>query len=209
MTLVYYVGRTAIRFCSRILFKLRMDGGDNVPTRGPAIFAMNHQSFLDPPLAGCMIKGEIYYLARRTLFEKPVLKWLLPKVNVISVDRDGQDRAALKIVIRLLEEGHRVLIFPEGTRSPDGSLQSAKPGLGLIAAKTRAPVIPLRIFGSHEALPRGGTGLKFVPIRIHVGKPLVFNEIYKGKEDYQRISDAVMAAIARLGDPSPPIVGGR
>lgn len=199
MNPLYFVLWKLARAAARALFKLRLEGAENIPKKGPAILAMNHQSFLDPPMAGCVVEGEIYYLARKSLLDKPVLKWLLPRINVIPVDRDGQDRSALKTIIRLLEQGHRVLVFPEGTRSRDGRLLPAKPGLGLIAAKTGAPVIPLRIFGSREALPREGGGLRFVPIRIFAGEPMRFEGAAKGKDDYQQISDAVMAAIARLG----------
>lgn len=199
MNLLYHVLWRLARMAAKALFRLRLEGEEHIPRSGPAILAMNHQSFLDPPMLGCMVRGEIYYLARRSLFEKPVLKWLLPRVNVIPVDRDGQDRSALKQVIRLLEEGKRVLIFPEGTRSRDGRLLPAKAGLGLIAAKTGAPVVPLRIFGSGEALPRDGGRLRFVPVRIRAGAPLRFVGAGGGKDDYQKISDAVMEAIARLG----------
>lgn len=199
MNPLYHVLWRLARLAAKALFKLRLEGEENIPASGPAILAMNHQSFLDPPMLGCMVRGEIYYLARRSLFDKPVLKWLLPRVNVIPVDRDGQDRSALKQVIRLLEEGKRVLIFPEGTRSRDGRLLPAKAGLGMIAAKTGAPVVPLRIFGSGKALPRDSGRLRFVPVRIRAGAPLRFGGAVAGKADYQTISDTVMDAIARLG----------
>jgi 1-acyl-sn-glycerol-3-phosphate acyltransferase len=168
---------------------------------GPAILAMNHQSYLDPLLAGIASDRAIYFLARRTLLDAPTLGWLLPKLNVIPVNQEGVDRSAIKAVIRILNTSHAVLIFPEGSRTLDGNLQPAEPGLGLVIAKTLAPVVPMRIFGAHEALPRGGGGLHLVPITIVIGEPISFTAAdlgLPGKNLYQQLSQRVMDAIASL-----------
>ncbi len=168
---------------------------------GPVILAMNHQSYLDPPLAGITCDRAIYFLARRTLMEVPLLGWLLPKLNVIPVNQEGIDRSALKALIRVLKSGNAALVFPEGSRTLDGNLQSAEPGLGLVIAKTLAPVVPMRIFGAHEALPRGGGGLHFTPITIVIGEPIFFTVAdvkSREKDAYGRLSQRVMDAIAAL-----------
>ena len=168
---------------------------------GPAIFAMNHESYLDPLLAGSTCDRAIYFLARRSLLDAPLLGWLLPKLNVIPVNQEGVDRSAIKALIRILKAGNGVLVFPEGARTLDGNLQPAEPGLGFVIAKTRAPVVPMRIFGAHEALPRGGGGLHFVPITIVIGEPIVFNAADlgpPGKNLYPRLSERVMDAISTL-----------
>ena len=168
---------------------------------GPVILAMNHQSYLDPPLAGVTSDRAVYFLARRTLLDVPLLGWLLPKLNVIPVNQEGIDRSALKSLIRVLKGGNAALVFPEGSRTVDGGLQPAEPGLGLVIAKTLAPVVPMRIFGAHEALPRGGGGLHFVPITIVIGEPIFFTAADlnpPGKDLYKRLSQRVMDAIAAL-----------
>ena len=137
---------------------------------------MNHQSYLDPPLAGVAAGREMYFLARKTLLEVPVLGWLLPRLNVVPVDQEGNDRSALKALIRILKSGNGTVVFPEGARTLDGDLQPALPGLGFVIAKTLAPVVPMRIFGAHVALPRGGGRLRFVPITIVVGEPIHFTK---------------------------------
>jgi 1-acyl-sn-glycerol-3-phosphate acyltransferase len=168
---------------------------------GPVILAMNHQSYLDPPLAGTACDRAIYFLARRTLLDAPLLGWLLPKLNVIPVNQEGVDRGAIKALIRVLKAGNGVLVFPEGSRTLDGKLQPAEPGLGLVIAKTLAPVVPMRIFGAHEALPRGGGGLHFVPITIVIGEPIFLTAADvgpPGKNLYWRLSERVVDAIAAL-----------
>src|SRR5207247_9208778 len=143
----------------------------------------------------------IYFLARRTLLEMPLLGWLLPKLNVIPVNQEGVDRSAIKALIRILKAGNGVLVFPEGSRSLDGKLQPAEPGLGLVIAKTLAPVVPMRIFGAHEALPRGRGGLRLLPITIVIGEPIFFTAADlsgPGKNLYGRLSERVMNAIAAL-----------
>jgi 1-acyl-sn-glycerol-3-phosphate acyltransferase len=168
---------------------------------GPVILAMNHQSYLDPPLAGITCDRPIYFLARRTLLDVPLLGRVLPKVNVIPVNQEGVDRSAIKALIRLLQAGNGVLVFPEGSRTLDGNLQPAEPGLGLVIAKTLAPVVPMRIFGARDALPREGGGLRLVPITIVIGEPIVFSAADlepPGKNLYAALSDRVMKAIAAL-----------
>ncbi len=167
---------------------------------GPVILAANHSSYLDPPLIGIACKRAIYFLARKSLLDGPVLGWLLPKLNVIPVDQEGADRSALKALIRILKKGDAALVFPEGERTKDGNLQPALPGIGLVIAKTLAPVVPVRIFGTREAWPRGGRP-HFHPVTVVVGEPIHFAEADlqpAGKDLYLRLSQRVMNAIAAL-----------
>ena len=173
---------------------------------GPLILASNHQSYFDPPLVGICSQRGVYYLARKTLLQIPLLGKLLPYINVILVDRDGNDMSALKTVIRTVKSGNGVVLFPEGTRSPDGTLQRGKAGIGLVIAKTGAPVQPMRIFGSYEAFPKGSGSITACPISVVVGEAIYFTpeeldpDSCGGDERllYQRLSDRVMEAIAEL-----------
>jgi 1-acyl-sn-glycerol-3-phosphate acyltransferase len=201
MNFYYWVGYHLSRLVGRLFFHLRVVHRERMLQNGPVILAMNHQSYLDPPLAGITCDRAVYFLARRTLLDVPLLGRLLPKLNVIPVNQEGIDRSALKALIRVLKAGNAALVFPEGSRTVDGSLQPAEPGLGLVIAKTLAPVVPMRIFGAHEALPRGGGGLHFVPITIVIGEPIFFTAADldpPGKDVYKRLSQGVMNAIADL-----------
>src|SRR5262244_878217 len=175
MNFYYWLGYHLSRLVGRCFFRLHVLHRERMLQSGPVILALNHQSYLDPPLAGTACDRAIYFLARRTLLDVPLLGWLLPKLNVIPVNQEGIDRSAIKAVIRVLQGGNGVLVFPEGSRTLDGNLQPAEPGLGLVMAKTLAPVVPMRIFGAREALPRGGGGLRFVPITIVIGDPILFS----------------------------------
>jgi 1-acyl-sn-glycerol-3-phosphate acyltransferase len=201
MNFYYWLGYHFSRLAGRLLFRFRVVHRERMIQKGGVILAMNHQSYLDPPLAGTTCDRAIYFLARRTLLNAPLLAWLLPKLNVIPVNQEGVDRGAIKALIRILKAGNGVLVFPEGSRTLDGTLQAAEPGLGLVIAKTLAPVVPMRIFGAHEALPRGGGSLCFVPITIVIGEPIFFSAddlSPPGKDLYGRLSQRVMDAIASL-----------
>ena len=201
MNVYYWIGYNLSRLIGRLCFRLRIMHRERMIQTGPVILAMNHQSYLDPPLAGIACDRAIYFLARRTLMDLPLFCWLLPKLNVIPVNQEGIDRSALKALIRVLKSGNAALVFPEGARTLDGNLQLAQPGVGLVIAKTLAPVVPMRIFGAHQALPRGGGGLHFVPITIVVGEPIFFTPLElesPAKNRYEQISQRVMDAIAAL-----------
>ena len=168
---------------------------------GPLILAVNHSSYFDPPLAGICSRRAVYYLARKNLLEWPFFGPLFPAMNVIPVERDGNDMSALREVIRKVREGNGIVLFPEGTRSKDGNLQPARPGIGLVIAKTLAPVLPMRIFGSYHAFPKGSRGLRLTKITVVIGEPLRFTReeaTPATRETYQHLSDRVMEAIAAL-----------
>ena len=203
MTPLYRIGYTLCNLVGKVAFDFKVYGRENLIEDGPAILASNHQSYLDPPCIGMACRNDIYYLARNTLYQRPLIGPLLKRLNTVPVDRDRGDVSSIKTIIRLLRSGHRVIIFPEGTRSSDGKLQPARAGLGMIIAKTLAPVVPVRVFGSFEALPRVG-GIKLRPVSVVVGKPMRFSEdALKGDRDvYQKLSNQVMEKIASLELPA-------
>ncbi|MGH8045698.1 MAG: lysophospholipid acyltransferase family protein [Chthoniobacterales bacterium] len=201
MTFTYWFFATLARILARLLFRYRIIHRERLPESGGLILAANHQSYFDPPLVGICSRRAVHYLARKTLMDWPFFGPMFPDMNVIPVDRGGNDMSALKKVIHKIREGEGVVLFPEGTRSLDGNLQPAQPGVGLVIAKTLAPVVPMRIFGSYEAFPKNSKGVKLHPIRVVVGEPIVFREedVGEGKrEDYQRLSQRVMDAIGAL-----------
>lgn len=201
MTFTYWFFKNLAKLLAKIIFRFRVIHPERLPQSGGLILAANHLSYFDPPLVGICSNRAVHYLARKTLMEWPFFGPLFPDMNVIPVDRDGNDMSALKTVIRKIKEGEGVVLFPEGTRSRDGNLQPGQAGVGLVIAKTLAPVVPVRIFGSYEAFPRGSKGVKLHPIRVVIGEPIHFTKedvANADRETYRQLSQRVMDAIARL-----------
>lgn len=201
MTIVYNIFYTLAKWLARLFFDFRVIHPERIPEEGGVILASNHQSYFDPPLVGICSHRGVHYLARKTLLKWPFFGPLFPAMNVIPVDRDGNDMAALKTVIRKIRDGEGVVLFPEGTRTRDGNLQPAQAGVGLVIAKTGAPVVPMRIFGAYEAFPRGAKGIHLHPIRVVVGKPIHFSReetANADRETYRKLGQRVMDEIAAL-----------
>ncbi len=145
-------------------------------------------------------------MARDTLFHNPLIGWLLRSWNVMPLKREGGDLGGLRTVLRMLREGKAVLLFPEGTRSRDGRLQTARAGIGMIAARTRAPIVPVRLFGTGAAMPRGKSLPRPAKVTIVFGEPFTYPlpedfeklPAERQKALYQEISDEVMRRIGAL-----------
>ena len=207
MNLSYRIGWHLFRAVYATYFRWRVFGAENVPLQGGVILASNHASFLDPPLVGSGLKRDINYLARESLFRFPGIGALLRSWNAVPVDRDGGGAKGLKIILDRLLNGAGIILFPEGTRTKDGKLQSARSGIGLTVIKSQAPVVPVRVFGTFEAY---GRNHKFpCPHRVIVkyGRPMNFETLRaeaktcdktRLKEIYQQVADEIMAAIAKL-----------
>ena len=208
---VYGVCHYLIGVLYGMFFRGDVVGLEHLPATGGFLVAANHTSFLDPPFIGCQVPRQIAYFARKTLWKGGFASWWLDSVGTIPVDRDGgQDVSAIKRVLKAIRDERGLILFPEGTRSPDGQLQAAKAGVGLIACRTQVPVVPVRIFGSFEAygkgakLPRLGTRVTIV-----FGRPVLpaaYDEPTAGKERYQIASERIMAHIAALRLPASAVI---
>ncbi|GAT34997.1 1-acyl-sn-glycerol-3-phosphate acyltransferase [Terrimicrobium sacchariphilum] len=201
MTLVYCIFYNLAKILAKTLFRMRVVHPERMIETGPLILAVNHSSYFDPPLAGICSRRAVYYLARKSLLKWPFFGPLFPDMNVIPVERDGNDMSALREVIKKVKEGNGIVLFPEGTRSKDGNLQKAKAGIGLVIAKTQAPVVPMRIFGAYEAFPKGTKRMRFTKITVVIGEPIYFTKDElsdNSRETYQRLSDRVMEGISKL-----------
>jgi 1-acyl-sn-glycerol-3-phosphate acyltransferase len=198
------------RFLFRVYFRLyhrgRIFNAERLPDKGAFILAGNHVSFLDPPFFGLCCRREAFYLARDTLFRNPIAGRILRSWNCVPINRDRGDIGALRTVLRLLEERKAMLMFPEGTRSRDGRPQEARAGIGMIVARARVPVVPMRIFGTERALPRGASLPRPAKVIIKFGEPFLCPfpgnlEQLRGDElrvIYQEVGREIMRRIAAL-----------
>lgn len=203
MTIPYFITKHTFRIVAKILWRHRLFYPERVQVEGPCLIAVNHASFLDPLAVGSFFPGSIYYLARKTLFHG-FLAWLLPRLQALPVDQDNPEVSTLKRMVKVLKDGHKLLIFPEGERTWDGYLKtSGEAGVGFVAAKAGVPVLPVRIFGAYEAYPRGAKFPKPGRVSVVPGPLLDFGKFpeesgLSGKELYQAISDRIMQAIAAI-----------
>src|SRR5262245_12047106 len=151
-------------------FSLRTEGRRNVPATGPALLIANHQSYLDPAVVGLATRRHLCFLARETLFRRPAFARLIRLLNAVPVDQDGVGIGGLRIILRQLQSGRAVVIFPEGHRTPDGNMLPLKPGVQLLIQKAKAPVVPVGIAGTFDAWPRWSPLPIPAPVFLPAGK---------------------------------------
>ncbi len=156
--------------------RYRSFGKDNIPSHGGVLIVSNHQSYMDPLLIGVGLLRQINIMARRSLFHKSVFfRWLIQSLNAFPLNDDSVDIGAMKEAIRRLKAGKVVLMFPEGTRTKDGSIGEIHPGVGVIAKRSGAPVVPAVIHGAFEVWPRTSKLFRFRPVKVAFGRPLHCN----------------------------------
>jgi len=200
--IMYFLGWLLSRIVLTVWHRYRILGTHHVPRSRGALIASNHASYLDPTIIGSALRFPIWYLARNTLFSRnKFFGWLIASVNAVPISRERLDLKTLHHIHDLCAKGAKVLIFPEGTRSPDGQLQKGHAGIGLFAEKVGVDIVPAYVAGSFEALPRQKLLPRPVRISVIFGPPLTLDRwqhIPPGRERYQAIADDLMAAIADL-----------
>ena len=202
---LYELVRVTAHWYFSTFYDYTQSGIEHIPSSGPVIFAANHVSFYDPPAIGACHDRPINYFARDSLFKGLFGKGLV-EIGTIPVARENAEIKSLKAIFRALKAKGAVAIYPEGTRSQDGKLMEPKPGAGMIASKSKAVVIPTRLFGTYEAFGRSDKIPK-VGGHIHIayGEPMFSDEIDPGKEHPERYLEAsrrIMSRIAQLEQPS-------
>lgn len=203
MSWIYKFGYHLSRELARGLFDYQAEGLEHRIDDGPALIACNHASYFDPPLVGIAYDNPVHFVARSSLFAPGLAEAILRRCNTIPINRERPDLATIRRILAVLRGGHRVVIFPEGTRTRDGRLGQAGAGIGMIVAKAGVPVQPVRLFGSFDALPRGAKFPRPAQVRLVIGEPLAPDDLLRaatidGKPDPRRIAQLVMQAIASL-----------
>lgn len=161
------------RLISTICFDMKVYGIRNVPRTGGVLIVSNHQSLLDPPLLGTRLHRPMSYMAKAELFEKGrFFTWMIRSLGAFPVRQGAGDVSAIKETVSRLQEGRMLNIFPEGSRTLDGSILPMQPGVALVVRRAGVPVVPVAIDGSFEAWPKGAKIFRRHPIRIVYGPPL-------------------------------------
>ena len=172
----YDATRVLARLVGVVLFRIRCQGREHFPRSGGALICANHQSFFDPVLVGLSCDRHVNYLARESLFHFCPFGWLIRWYDAIPIQREGMGIGGLKESLRRLKRGEMVLIFPEGTRTPNGQVQELQPGFCALARRAKVPLVPVGIDGAFDAWPRGQPLPGLSVIRLQIGQPLEFEE---------------------------------
>jgi len=183
--LVYLVLRYFARIVGVLVFELRCYGREHLQP-GAALILSTHQSNFDPILVGVAFSDRLNYVARRSLFSNPAFAAFIRLLDAIELDRDRSGLAGLKETLKRLKANQKVLVFPEGTRSPDGKINQIKPGFLAVARRSQVPLVPLAITGAFETLPRGSIWPRRYPLKVSIGKTIEFVE-YQELTDQQAI----------------------
>lgn len=200
--MIYYISRAVFWLLFKMFFRYSARGAGNVPRRGGFIIASNHLSFLDPAAAGMITMRKVHFLARETLFDNLLFNWWGTSVGAIPVKRGRFDLSAMRACLRYLKKGEIVSLFPEGTRSKDGTIRDPKAGVGYLAANAGVPIVPVLIKGSDKALPRYAVMIRLKRIKVIAARP-VEPKMFLNKEggyDYQAISNEVMRRVRELSE---------
>jgi 1-acyl-sn-glycerol-3-phosphate acyltransferase len=189
--MLYWIARFIVRVVATVFWRARATGRENVPLEGPLIVACNHVSYLDPPVMGSFVPRRVSYMAKKELFEIPILGPLIRALGAYPVDREGSATAAIKRSLEVLRSGGCVGIFPEGGRNKEGD-KEARGGVALLASLSKAPVVPAAIVG-------GGTAKRLGAIKVAFGRPIALPTGRKAtRDDLAKFTEETMSAINGL-----------
>jgi 1-acyl-sn-glycerol-3-phosphate acyltransferase len=184
---------------SQAWFRYRFSGKSHVPQTGPVLLVSNHQSHLDPVLVGIACPRQLKYLARKGLFFFPFSLWIR-SLGAVPIDRERGSIAGIRTTIDLLTKGEAVVVFPEGSRTPDGKMHPLLPGFCLLARRSGATIVPVAIDGAFDAMPRGSAFARPAKISLAFG-PSITSQQYEGLDDKQLtqiVTERIATAAASL-----------
>ncbi len=183
---LYDFAAGTIRLIVQLVWRGRGYGAENVPMTGPLIVACNHVSYLDPPGMGCFCPRRISFMAKKELFQIPVLGPGIAAVGAYPVDRNGSATAAIKRSLEVLRGGGCVGIFPEGTRNLTGEIEP-QTGVALLASLAKAPVVPACILGSDRAKYLAQIKVAFgPPMALPAGRKATHDDLAKFTADIMK-----------------------
>jgi 1-acyl-sn-glycerol-3-phosphate acyltransferase len=170
--LFYRWVRLTSRIVSVVMFSLRTEGQHHLDVKGGGMLLSTHQSLLDPVLVGMIANRRLNYLARKTLFKNVIFGFVIGLLDAIEIDRERGGLAGLREMLKRLQKGELVLLFPEGTRTPDGEIGVLKPGFIPVARRSQVPLMPIAVVGAYDCLPKGTKIPTRSPIAVVFGAPI-------------------------------------
>lgn len=186
---LYPLAKTLVKTIFYPFYRIKVIGKENFPKDGGVLLCSNHIDNLDPPVVGITCPRPVDFMAKEELFEMPIFKGLLPKLNAFPVKRGMSDRKAMRKALSLLKDGRVVGLFPEGTRSKDGELQEGLAGAGFFALRGNANVMPCAIIGPYKPLR---------PLKVVYGKPIDMTPYREQKASPEEVTKVIMDEIRKL-----------
>ena len=170
--LFYRITRPIVTSICRVLWRVRVSDGANLPRDGGFILAPSHRSIFDVPFSAYITKRNVRFLAKEELFRKPALNWLFTKLGAVQVERGTADRGALRVLETALREGSPVALFPEGTRASGPEIAPLFDGAAYLAVKLGVPIVPVGVGGSEQILAKGKILPRLHRVAVVVGTPV-------------------------------------
>lgn len=189
MVLLYSVLKVIVNFIFRILYRIEVIGIENVPLEGRFVLCANHANNLDPFIISIVFPRQICWMSKKELFKNKLLAKLLLKLGVFPVDRGDVDISAIKKSLKILKNEGVLGLFPEGTRVRGFDISNAKPGVALLAYKSKAKVVPVNIDSNYKFFNR---------VRITIGEPIDYFLYNENNKDYFEISKNILSTIYNL-----------
>jgi 1-acyl-sn-glycerol-3-phosphate acyltransferase len=191
--MLYRIARGILKPIFYLYYNIRVEGRENLPSKGPLIICANHFSTIDPVILAVTLPYIINSMAKAELFKNKLLSLFFTNINVFPVKRGEPDLKSIKTALKILKENKVMGMFPEGTRNKTGELK-AEPGIAMIAIKGKAQVLPIAIVSNYKL---------FKKTIVKIGKPILLNEYFEQKlqsEDYHSISMDIMKYIKLLSE---------
>ena len=171
-TVTYRVCAALVSSLAKVLFRPTVIGAENIPLEGPVLIAPIHRSNVDFALTLFISKRKAFFMAKDSLFRVPLLGPLITHLGAFPIHRGSADRESMVHSEAVLQQGHALVLFPEGTRKEGPNVAPLHDGAMFLAARTGARVVPVGIGGSDRAMPKGAKLPRPTKIRIVVGAPI-------------------------------------
>jgi 1-acyl-sn-glycerol-3-phosphate acyltransferase len=209
----YRVMRLLIAGFTKLFWRVRVEGLENIPARGPFILSPVHRSNIDTPLVSIMGTRHLRFLGKDSMWKFAVSDWFFTSMGGIPVHRGVPDRAAMKSCDDVLGSGQPMVIFPEGTRKRGPVVEELFEGPAYLAAKHQVPIVPVGIGGSEGAMPKGAKMIKPVKVTIIIGEPLTppapTESGRVGRKGVKVLSDQLRGRLQELFDAAQAKVAAR
>ena len=193
--LIYIFFNNFFRLLWMTYLRLRCFGSQKMPREGAALICSNHQSHLDPILVANSVSRYVGFVARESLFKNRIFGWLITALGAFPINRDA-GLGGIKATLKRLKAGELVLIFPEGTRTPDGEIKPFKSGFCAIARRSKVPIVPVAIEGAYQAWPKSAKIPQPGQVRLKIGDPIPADKVAELSDE--ELTQLVQDEVSRL-----------